>query len=355
MTVRIRLGDLLVSSRLVTGAQLEEALEKQKETGRRLGETLVSLGYVTELQVAQMLSHQLSVPWVNLHHVDFSRELLNLVSAEVAVASRVVPIYVRRVRQQGDVLFVATDDPLNEAALRDVASHVGMPVKAMVASALDLRSALRAYYGREIPGPDVAGAAAGSTESPALEEASEEEELVIEVDVPASVVRSLRPPPADVPADAAAEEPADEPQGATAPSASSDALTEDVAREPVAPPPEAATAEEPAPLLRQKKRAPSRPKMLTLTLLDGTTVKLPQPSGARAETPTEHRLTSRDLIQALLLHAEGKDVSSVLRDAHWETLFATLLSLLLKKRLIADWEFVEEWTTVLRSRSGSPR
>jgi type IV pilus assembly protein PilB len=132
MTARIRLGDLLVSSNVVTEAQVSEALAKQKETGKRLGETLVSLGYVTELEVAQTLSHQLSVPWVNLQRVDFSRELLNLVSAEIAVSSRVVPVYVRRVRQQGEVLFVATDDPLNDQALLAVAAHVGMPVKAMV-------------------------------------------------------------------------------------------------------------------------------------------------------------------------------------------------------------------------------
>lgn len=90
--------------------------------------------------------------------------------------------------------------------------------------------------------------------------------------------------------------------------------------------------------------------MLTLTLLDGTQVKLPAPTPQAEETSAEHHLTSRDLIQALLLHAEGKDVSAVLRDAHWETLFAALLSLLLKKGLVADWEFVEEWTKMRRQK-----
>jgi type IV pilus assembly protein PilB len=90
--------------------------------------------------------------------------------------------------------------------------------------------------------------------------------------------------------------------------------------------------------------------MLTLTLLDGTTIKLPTPTATAEETSTEHHLTTRDLVQALLARAEGKDVSDVLRDAHWETLFATLISLLLKKGLVADWEFVEEWTKMRRTR-----
>ncbi|MFO0712858.1 MAG: hypothetical protein U0353_23595 [Sandaracinus sp.] len=353
MTARIRLGDLLVASKVVTEEQVTEALAKQKETGRRLGETLVALGYVTELQVAQTLSHQLSVPWVNLHHVDFSRELLNLVSANVAVSSRVVPVYVRRVRQQGDVLFVATDDPLNEAALLAVAAHVGMPVKAMVASALDLRNALRVYYRRVVPEPEALTTAAPSTA----------DELEIDVDIPVSVVHSLRPPAAE---EARVTEPApgppleEAPFVPAAPPTPADAAPLEpvvespvVAREaPVSPaPPSEPIAPTPAEPRRKKRSAPSRPRMLTLTLLDGTTVKLPTPTAQAEETSAEHHLTSRDLIQALLLHAEGKDVSAVLRDAHWETLFAALLSLLLKKGLVADWEFVEEWTKMRRAKA----
>ncbi len=376
MTQRIRLGDLLVSSKVVTEAQVNEALAKQKETGRRLGETLVALGHVTELQVAQTLSHQLSVPWANLLHVDFSRELLNLITPDVAVSSRVVPIYVRRVRQQGDVLFVATDDPLNEAALLAVATHVGMPVKAMVASALDLRNALRVYYGRDVAAPEA------SRPSPAAPPGTAGgEELEIEVDIPVSILESLRPAASRSEAAERREARAAGEQGAasapeeaapltkvkpTRKAPSSEAEASRVAPEPAepaqAPAPEpkktpareAAAADDTkgAASLRQK-RAPQGPRMLTLTLLDGTSVKLPAPTRAAEEEPSaEHHLTSRDLIQALLLHAEGKDVSAVLRDAHWETLFATLLSLMLKKGLVADWEFVEEWTKMRRARSG---
>ena len=339
MTARIRLGDLLVSSNVVTEAQVSEALAKQKETGKRLGETLVALGYVTELQVAQTLSHQLSVPWVNLQRVDFSRELLNLVSADIAVSSRVVPVYVRRVRQQGEVLFVATDDPLNEQALLAVAAHVGMPVKAMVASALDLRNALRVYYGRVVSAP----------EPFAPPPPSPEEELEIEVDVPVSVVHSLRPamrealaadPPSEaapIPATRVKPRAKDEPTPAVGTPRDTQPTAEPT-------PARAATPAPDEPRPRKKRTAPSRPRMLTLTLLDGTTVKLPAPSQGAEEPSQGEHLTSRDLVQALLLHAEGKDVSEVLPNAQWQTLFATLLSLLLKKGLLADWEFVEEWT-----------
>lgn len=97
----------------------------------------------------------------------------------------------------------------------------------------------------------------------------------------------------------------------------------------------------PVPAAAPQKKA----RTITLTLLDGTTVTLPAPGQKKAaEQAPQESLTTRDLIAALQARAEGKDVSAVLPDARWEPLFAALLSLLLRKGLIADWEFVEEWS-----------
>jgi heme-binding NEAT domain protein len=56
-----------------------------------------------------------------------------------------------------------------------------------------------------------------------------------------------------------------------------------------------------------------------------------------------HGLTARDLVLALRVVANGADASEVLgENVRWEALFSALLSLMLKKHLIADWEFVDE-------------
>jgi hypothetical protein len=94
--------------------------------------------------------------------------------------------------------------------------------------------------------------------------------------------------------------------------------------------------------------------MIALTLLDGTTIRLPakgKPAAAPeaegtppppVEAPPE-QLTARDLIVALRAAARGADATAVLgENARWEAMFAAVLSVLLKKHLIADWEFVEE-------------
>jgi hypothetical protein len=59
-----RLGELLLQEKLVTGAQLEEALETQVIHGGRLGTNLVELGFVKEADLARVLG--------KLHNMPFS-------------------------------------------------------------------------------------------------------------------------------------------------------------------------------------------------------------------------------------------------------------------------------------------
>ncbi|HEX7672214.1 MAG TPA: hypothetical protein VF395_21610, partial [Polyangiaceae bacterium] len=140
-TPRVRLGELLVRAGLITSTQLEEALAEQQRIGGRLGGLLVESGLVTETQVTQILSQQLSVPWVSLHHIDFSRELLNLVPLDLVEQYCLIPIYVRRVRGLGDALYIAMDDPTNAQALKDVAERSRLHVRAMIAPPSDIHAA----------------------------------------------------------------------------------------------------------------------------------------------------------------------------------------------------------------------
>src|SRR5215470_15344384 len=122
-TPRLRLGQLLVDARLITAAALDEVLVAQRTDGRRLGTLLVERGLINETQLTQILSHQLAVPWVSLLHIEFSRQLLNLVPRDVAERYCLVPIYVRHVRNQGETLYVAMEDPTNDEGLKACAEH----------------------------------------------------------------------------------------------------------------------------------------------------------------------------------------------------------------------------------------
>ena len=57
-----RLGDILVASGAVTEAQIEEALERQRREGGRLGENLIEMGLLSEEQMSFILQTKPDAP-----------------------------------------------------------------------------------------------------------------------------------------------------------------------------------------------------------------------------------------------------------------------------------------------------
>ena len=110
--LKMRLGDLQVHECIITEQQLADALAKQKETGRKLGATLIELGYLTEDQLLQFLSQQLNLPYIDISQRRIAPEVVKLLPE----------VYARRYRalvidKQGDVVTVAMSDPADLAAL----------------------------------------------------------------------------------------------------------------------------------------------------------------------------------------------------------------------------------------------
>lgn len=64
--LKMRLGDLLVHEGIITEQQLTDALNKQRETGRKLGSTLIELNFLSEQQLLQFLAQQLNVPFIDI-------------------------------------------------------------------------------------------------------------------------------------------------------------------------------------------------------------------------------------------------------------------------------------------------
>jgi MSHA biogenesis protein MshE len=63
---KIRLGEILVRQNFMTQAELEQALEEQRKTGRRLGRVIAEKGYANERQIAEAVAHQLNIPFLDL-------------------------------------------------------------------------------------------------------------------------------------------------------------------------------------------------------------------------------------------------------------------------------------------------
>ena len=90
MVPKIRLGELLIREGRLTDDQLQQALARQKQTGRRLGAVLQDLGFVTDDVIARLLAAQLKFPYFEPH----------LEGVDVAVARRLSELQ-KRARRAG--------------------------------------------------------------------------------------------------------------------------------------------------------------------------------------------------------------------------------------------------------------
>jgi len=258
---------------------------------------------------------------------------------------------VRRVRKQGETLYVAMDDPTHEGAIEDVHRAAALPVKPMIACPSDIRAAIRVYYfGEAAPAPPPAAPSSAAQLPPAPASTTQ----VGKAAAPAAArpplpERARSRPDITLPPESTAAPPSSAAPAVPPPRASAPSIPED--------------SPDTAPEIHAEERevvAPrrSRPKMISLTLLDGTTLSLPasgnkQPSRPDAEPASSEpgqvndQLTARDLVSALRAVSHGADASEILgTEPRWEALFATLLSIMLRKGLIADWEFLEEFRRI---------
>ena len=142
---KMRLGDVLVNSGVLTETDLEKGLARQKGTGRKLGEVLVDEGLVTEENIAKALSSQLRYDMVELQNIEIDAEVLKLVPANVLKKYKCLPF---EYSPDTMMLRVAMSDPMDMAALDDINIITNMQVEPVVATTSSVMLALDRYYGQ---------------------------------------------------------------------------------------------------------------------------------------------------------------------------------------------------------------
>lgn len=135
-----RLGDILLEHNLITPEQLQKALEEQKATGSRLGEVLVRLKFVSEIDIAKILSKQLEIPLVDLRDQYIDEEICNIIPAGFADNNKVLPL-----RTEGKELVVAVSDPLNVLILDDLRVITNYKIRPVIATESQISEFIQRY------------------------------------------------------------------------------------------------------------------------------------------------------------------------------------------------------------------
>jgi type IV pilus assembly protein PilB len=136
-----KLGDILVRDGLITAEQLKRALAEQKNSGGRLGYTLVKLGFVEETEITKMLARQYRMPAVDLSRFEVDPKILKLISADIAAKYAVLPL-----KREGRTLTIAIADPNNVAAIEDIKFITRCDIFPVIAGEYTLRNAIDKYY-----------------------------------------------------------------------------------------------------------------------------------------------------------------------------------------------------------------
>jgi type IV pilus assembly protein PilB len=136
-----RLGQLLITSNIITEGQLKDALDLQKREGGRIGKNLVKLGYVTEEKLVVFLSRQYNVPAIDLSDYKIDPSLLKLIPVDMARKYLIVPV-----ARVGATLTIAMVDPSNVFAIDDVKFRTGYNVEVVVSSESTILNAISTHF-----------------------------------------------------------------------------------------------------------------------------------------------------------------------------------------------------------------
>ena len=140
---KIRLGDLLVQNGIITQAKLEKALADQKQSGRKLGRTLVDLGFVEEASLLEFLSRQLQIPLLNLKHYKVDAEAARLLPEAQARRFRALVL-----SKTGDTAVVGMADPTDLVAFDEIGRTLKMPMQSALVREADLLQMIDQLYRR---------------------------------------------------------------------------------------------------------------------------------------------------------------------------------------------------------------
>jgi type IV pilus assembly protein PilB len=138
-----KLGQILITSNIISEEQLKQALNLQKKEGGRLGTNLAKLGYISEDKLVSFLSKQFGVPAINLSEYTIDPAVVKLVPIEMARKYFIMPI-----ARVGATLTIAMADPSNVFAIDDVKFMTGYNVEVVVAAESAILNAITTNYSR---------------------------------------------------------------------------------------------------------------------------------------------------------------------------------------------------------------
>ena len=142
-------GEVLLGKGIISHDQLRIALIEQKTRNIPLGKLLVSLGFVSEATIRDILSESLGQVSIDLSNTVADSAALALIPKDVARRHHVLPVALQRDENK---LIIAISDPTDVVALDQIRALLrdDIHVEAVLARDSDIIAGIEQYYGFEL-------------------------------------------------------------------------------------------------------------------------------------------------------------------------------------------------------------
>ncbi len=176
MNTKKRLGEVLMDNKLITQEQLDEALNYQKQNGKKLGVCLTELGFIKQGKLLDVLSAQLDIQRVRLDGFNFKPHFSKIFPKEMCTRYKAVPLY-----EKNGILTLAMVDPTNLRTVDHFKFKSGKEIEPVMASEKEIMAGIEKMYGNELEEmADAMSEAEGTSEDLEVVEDDEGEELTDE-------------------------------------------------------------------------------------------------------------------------------------------------------------------------------
>lgn len=140
-------GELLVEKGFLTHEELDEVLDEQRQRGGKLGEILLHLKKMTDVDITNVLAEQLYVEYVCLDDLDnIDMDVARMLPESMAKRFCLVAI-----GEEGDRIIVAAADLRDVVAIDTVTIKLNHPIKLVISSPREIHKAIeQIYHGSDV-------------------------------------------------------------------------------------------------------------------------------------------------------------------------------------------------------------
>lgn len=137
-----QLGQILVEAGKISEDQLTEALRYKRDHNMYLGKAIINMGLLSEKEIAQTLSDQLELPYLDILEFEVQPESIKLVDEKFAREHCLMPLFFI-----DNSLTIAISDPLNIEAIDNLRQKQGMDLNLVLSTESDIEQCIELYYG----------------------------------------------------------------------------------------------------------------------------------------------------------------------------------------------------------------